>query len=206
MICQYSIHNRTAALQWLLQQLATLKLKTGDAEAALQLYKQLHGLTGTTAGGLRVLSRLACVLALRQPQAVEELQRSLPELRVDMDSTALEQECLGMQRGSAVCFFALAPVCTCMYLCVPVCTCVYLCAPVCTCVYLCAPVCTCVYLCAPVCTCVYLCVFVCICVHLCAPVCTCVYVCICVLCHSTVHPSVDHVSPQHSGRHSAHGC
>lgn len=86
---------RTAALQWLLQQLATLKLKTGDAEAALQLYRQLHGLTGTTAGGLRVLSRLASVLALRQPQAVEELQQSLPALRVSLDAAALEQESLG---------------------------------------------------------------------------------------------------------------
>lgn len=82
-------------MQWLLQQLATLKLKTGDAEAALQLYKQLHGLTGTTAGGLRVLSRLASVLALTQPRAVEELQRSLPAHSAELDGAALEQELLG---------------------------------------------------------------------------------------------------------------
>ncbi len=86
----------TAALQWLLQQLATLKLKTGNVDAALQLYTELHAHTGTTAGGLRVLSRLASVLALRQPDAVEQLQKNLPVLRVSLDGGALETEALGV--------------------------------------------------------------------------------------------------------------
>lgn len=88
---------RAAGLEYVLQQLAQLRLKAGDVEGAAAHFSELHQLTGgLTSGGARVLSNLARAMALSdKPSGAAMLEKQLTQLPEQGNAASIETAALG---------------------------------------------------------------------------------------------------------------